>query len=159
MRSISKRYCKCIELKDDPELIEEYKKLHAMGGAWPEISSGMKEVGILDMEIYISGTTLFMIMDTKADFNHEEAMAKLAALPRQAEWEALVSKYQKTSSELSAGQKWILLERIYKMDQKRLENPEDGYIEGQELLMKTLKYSNWKEIYENENKKDDALVS
>ena len=159
MRSISKRYCKCIELKDDPELIEEYKKLHAMGGAWPEISSGMKEVGILDMEIYISGTTLFMIMDTKADFNHEEAMAKLAALPRQAEWEALVSKYQKTSSELSAGQKWILLERIYKMDQKRLENPEDGYIEGQELLMKTLKYSNWKEIYEKEKKKDDALVS
>jgi L-rhamnose mutarotase len=130
MKNVFKRYCKCIELKDDPNLIEEYRRLHAKGAAWPEIADGMKEVGILDMEIYICGTTLFMIMDTTADFNHELAMAKLATLPRQAEWEATVSKYQKTNSEASAGEKWRVLERIYKMDQKRLENPEDGYIEG-----------------------------
>jgi L-rhamnose mutarotase len=128
MKNVFKRYCKCIELKDDINLIEEYKKLHAIGAAWPEITAGMKEVGIQDMEIYVSGTTLFMIMDTKADFNHEQAMAKLAKLPRQAEWEALVSKYQQTNSEASAGQKWRLLERIYKMDQKRQENSENGYI-------------------------------
>lgn len=129
MKTEFKRYCKSIELKDDPSLIKEYKKIHSMGTAWPEITDGMKEVGILDMEIYISGTALFMIMDTKPDFNHEQAMSKLAKLPRQAEWEAAVSKYQRTSSESTAGQKWRLLERIYKMDQKRQENPEDGYIE------------------------------
>ena len=129
MKNVSKRYCKCIELKDDQKLIEEYKKLHAMGAAWPEITAGMKEVGILDMEIYISGTTLFMIMDTKADFDHEQAMEALSKLPRQAEWEAAVSKYQQTSSEAAAGEKWRLIERIYKLDQKLNENPEDGYIE------------------------------
>lgn len=133
MKNAFKRYCKCIELKDDPNLIEEYRKLHAMGAAWPEITAGMNKVGILDMEIYISGTTLFMIMDTKADFNHEQAMAKLATLPRQAEWEAAVSKYQRTRSEASAGEKWRLLERIYKMDQKRQENPENGYVEEMEV--------------------------
>ena len=129
MEAVFKRYCKCLALEEDPALIEEYKKLHAKGGAWPEIAAGMKEVGIIDMEIYISGTTLFMIMDTKADFDHERAMAKLATLPRQAEWEALVSKYQKTSSKVSAKEKWRLLERIYKMDQKREYNPQDGYVE------------------------------
>lgn len=129
MKKVFKRYCKCLNLIDDPELIAEYKNLHALGSGWPEITAGMKEVGILDMEIYITGTTLFMIMDTNADFNHEQAMAKLAKLPRQAEWEAMVSKFQKTTSEASADQKWTLLERIYKMDQKRLENPEYGYIE------------------------------
>ena len=133
MKKAHKRYCKCIELKNDPNLIEEYKKLHSMGYAWPEITNGMKEVGILDMEIYISGTTLFMIMDTKADFNHEQAMEKLATLPRQSEWEALVSKYQKTSSDSSAGEKWKLLERIYKMNQKQQENSEDGYIEETDM--------------------------
>jgi L-rhamnose mutarotase len=129
MKKVFKRYCKCLNLKDDPKLIEEYKKLHAMGNGWPEITAGMKEVGIVDMEIYLSGTTLFMIMETTADFNHEQAMSKLAKLPRQSEWEATVSKFQKTNSETSAKEKWKLLERIYKLDQKRQENPEDGYIE------------------------------
>ncbi len=131
MKKAFKRYCKYIELKDDSNLIEEYKKLHDMGEAWPEITNGMKNIGILDMEIYISGTTLFMIMDTKADFNHEQAMAKLATLPRQSEWETLVSKYQKTSSDSSAGEKWKLLERIYKMNQKQRETAETGYTEEQ----------------------------
>ena len=129
MKNVFKRYCKCLKLKDEPNLIEEYKKLHSPGVAWPKITAGMKEVGILYMEIFISGTNLFMIMDTKADFVHEQAMAKLAKLPRQAEWEATVSKYQQTRSEASAGQKWKLLERIYKMGQKQQENPENGYIE------------------------------
>ena len=113
MKKVFKRYCKCIKLQDDPMLIQEYRKLHAMGAAWPEITAGMKEVGIIDMEIYISGTNLFMIMETEADFDHEKAMTKLAKLSRQAEWEILVSKYQKTSTESSAGEKWQLIERIY----------------------------------------------
>ena len=129
MKNVFRRYCKCIKLKDDLNLIEQYKKLHAIGAAWPEITDGMKEIGIIDMEIYISGTNLFMIMDTKADFDHDQAMAKLAELPRQREWEALVSKYQHASCQDLAGKKWQLLERIYKMDQKQHENPEDGYIE------------------------------
>ena len=133
MKKVFKRYCKFMELEDDPILIEEYKKLHAMGTGWPEITAGMKKVGIIDMEIYISGTKLFMILDTEADFDHEQAMTRLAKLPRQAEWEALVLKYQKTHSEASAGEKWQLLERIYKLDPKQQFNPEDGYIEEMDV--------------------------
>ena len=110
-----KRYCKTLTLEDDPRLIEEYKKVHAPGAAWPEITRGMREVGILDMEIYISGTTLFMIMDTVPDFDHDSAMAELAGKPRQSEWEAYVSRFQKSPAEASADEKWQLMERIYKM--------------------------------------------
>jgi L-rhamnose mutarotase len=110
-----KRYCKTLTLEDDPQLIEDYKKVHARGTAWPEISQGMSDVGILDMEIYITGTRLFMIMDTIPDFDHEKAMAELATKPRQSEWEAYVAKFQKTSSEASADEKWKLIERIYKL--------------------------------------------
>lgn len=111
-----RRYCKTLELEDDAALIKEYRRLHAPGAVWPEITAGMKEVGILDMEIYLSGSTLFMIMETVPDFDHDSAMAKLATLPRQKEWEAFVSRFQKTDVNASAKDKWRLMERIYKMD-------------------------------------------
>jgi L-rhamnose mutarotase len=111
-----KRFCKTLELRNDPQLIEDYKKVHAPGAAWPEITQGMREVGIVDMEIYLLGTRLFMIMDTTDNFDHDTAMKKLATLPRQAEWEAYVSRFQQSSAEASADEKWQLMERIYKMD-------------------------------------------
>ncbi|HEX7585240.1 MAG TPA: L-rhamnose mutarotase [Prolixibacteraceae bacterium] len=111
-----KRYCKTLSLKDDAQLIEDYKKVHAPGAAWPEITRGMREVGITDMEIYIYGTRLFMIMDTVDDFDHDKAMTELAKKPRQSEWEAYVSRFQQSSAEATADEKWQLMERIYKMD-------------------------------------------
>ena len=110
-----KRFCKTLTLENDPQLIEDYKKVHAAGACWPEITQGMLDVGIVDMEIYITGTRLFMIMDTLPDFDHETAMAELATKPRQSEWEAYVSRFQRTSAEASADEKWQLVERIYKL--------------------------------------------
>jgi len=110
-----KRYCKVLSLRNDPQLIEEYKKAHAPGAAWPEITQGMKEVGILDMEIYIRGNQLFMIMETVPEFDHDRAMAELAKKPRQAEWEASMARFQDTSPDASADEKWQLMERIYKL--------------------------------------------
>jgi len=111
-----KRYCKTLTLRDDPGLIEAYRKVHSPGETWPEITRGMKEVGILDMEIYIAGNRLFMIMDTLPDFDHDRAMQELAGKPRQAEWEAYVAQFQDTSSEATADEKWHFMERIYKLD-------------------------------------------
>jgi L-rhamnose mutarotase len=110
-----KRYCKTLSLEDDPQLIEDYKKVHRKGAVWPEITQGMMDVGILDMEIYIHGTRLFMIMDTIPDFNHDKAMARLATMPRQSEWEAYVSRFQQTSAEARADEKWQTIERIFKL--------------------------------------------
>jgi len=52
-----KRYCKTLKLEYDSGLIEAYKKVHAPGAVWPEITQGMREVGITDMEIYLLGET------------------------------------------------------------------------------------------------------
>ena len=110
-----KRYCKTMELRDDADLIAAYKLAHAKGNTWPEINRGMLEVGILDMEIYIYGTKLFMIMDTVPDFDHEKAMTELATKPRQAEWEKHMARFQNTSENATADEKWQLMERIFKM--------------------------------------------
>ena len=113
-----KRYCKTLNLEDDPGLIEDYKKVHKPENTWPEITEGMIEAGILDMEIYIVGSRLFMIMDTIPEFDHDRDMALLATKPRQSEWEAFVSRFQKTSSDATADEKWQVMDRIYKLDRK-----------------------------------------
>ena len=128
MDDLFKRYCKILTLKDDPELIKQYKNVHGINNAWPEITQGMKDVGIIDMEIYIHGNILFMIMDTTADFDHEKAMTVLATKPRQKEWERFVSKFQNTDSEATAGGKWTLMDRIYEMDQKKEYKPISGQV-------------------------------
>jgi L-rhamnose mutarotase len=115
-RNVSfKRYCKTLNLQNNDKLIEGYRKIHSKGAAWPEITQGMREVGIIDMEIYIFKTRLFMIMDTIPEFDHDKAMAELSEKPRQSEWEKYVSKFQETSSTATADEKWQLIERIYKM--------------------------------------------
>ena len=66
------------------------------------------------MEIYILGSRLFMIVETPLDFDWEKAMKRLAALPRQAEWEACVARFQECASgNVSSSEKWKLMERMF----------------------------------------------
>ena len=125
-----KRYCKTLKLEDDPQLIERYIAAHGKDKVWPEIGQGMREVGIIDMEIYIHGNTLFMIMDTEADFDHERAFRELASKPRQAEWEAHMSQFQKTTADASADEKWVLMERIFELDQQKEYKAADGQLKN-----------------------------
>ena len=76
-----KRYCQTMDLKDDPELIAKYRECHSKEKSWREIREGIRSVGILEMEIYICGNRLFMIVETPIDFDWESAMAKLATFP------------------------------------------------------------------------------
>lgn len=108
-----KRYCQTLDLKDDPELIEQYIRCHSESEAWPEIREGIRSVGILEMEIYILGSRLFMIVETPLDFDWNTAMEKLATLPRQAEWESFVSCFQQSEPGATSAQKWKLMERMF----------------------------------------------
>ena len=108
-----KRYCQTMDLKDNPELIAEYVKRHSEAEAWPEIRDGIREVGILEMGIYILGTRLFMIVETPLDFDWETAMARLATLPRQAEWEAYMSIFQQADATATSAEKWQLMDRMF----------------------------------------------
>lgn len=108
-----KRFCQTLDLKDKPELIAEYRRRHSEGEAWREILDGIREVGILEMEIYIVGTRLFMIVETPLDFNWSEAMARLSTLPRQQEWEDYMSEFQVAPPGASSDEKWVLMERMF----------------------------------------------
>lgn len=102
-----------LELVDDDELIRKYVEVHAH--VWPEIMAGQKEVGILDMQIYRYGNKVFMICDTVDEFDWERDMARLATLPRQAEWEAYVSRYQGCDPSTPSAAKWHLMDKIFQL--------------------------------------------
>lgn len=108
-----KRYCQTLDLRDNPELIAEYRRRHSQEHIWKEIPEGIREVGILEMEIYLLGTRLFMIVETPPDFDWDTAMARLGTLPRQAEWEDYMAEFQLVKAGMSSAEKWQLMERIF----------------------------------------------
>lgn len=108
-----KRYCQTMDLRDNAELIRKYKEAHDRDHFWDEIKQGIRSVGILEMEIYILGARLFMIVETPLDFDWDTAMARLATLPRQAEWEAYVAQFQQCNKNATSDEKWRMMDRIF----------------------------------------------
>ena len=108
-----KRYCRTMDLKSDDALIREYVLRHSQGKLWPEILEGIRSVGILEMEIYILGSRLFMIVETPLDFDWDSAMARLATMPRQQEWEDYMAIFQDCREGDTADEKWCMMERVF----------------------------------------------
>lgn len=111
-----KRFCQTLDLRNDLDLIARYKEMHSKEMIWKEIPQGIKEAGILEMEIYLLGNKLFMILETPVDFNWDAAFAKLNTLPRQQEWEDFMAVFQQTDSGAGSSDKWKLMERIFQLN-------------------------------------------
>lgn len=107
------RYCLTLDLKDDPELIGEYERHHA--AVWPGVRQSILDAGITGMEIYRFDTRLFMIMETGEGFSFEKKAAMDAANPLVQQWETLMWNYQQPVKNALRGQKWILMNKIFKL--------------------------------------------
>src|SRR5438046_6150148 len=109
-----RRYCLTLDLKDDPKLIAEYKRHHQK--IWPEITKSIKDSGIEDLEIYSLGTRMFMIMEVNESFAFEKKAQADQCDPRVQEWEKLMWKFQEPLPEAAPGEKWLLMDRIFKLE-------------------------------------------
>jgi len=109
------RYCLTLDLKDDPRLIAEYKRYHEK--IWPEITESIRQSGIEDMEIYLLGTRMFMIMEVNDSFSFEKKGAADRENPKVQEWETLMWKFQQALTEAKPGEKWLTMERIFKLEE------------------------------------------
>ncbi|MDT3404322.1 L-rhamnose mutarotase [Mucilaginibacter terrae] len=111
----TKRYCLALDLVDDPKLIEEYERWHKAENCWPEINDSIRASGIIQMEIYRTGSRLFMIMETEHDFNFDDKARQDAANAVVQKWETMMSKYQQPLPWAKAGEKWTLMNLIYQL--------------------------------------------
>lgn len=111
---MTRRYCLTLDLKDDPALIAEYKRYHER--IWPEITESIKSAGIENLEIYLLGTRMFMILEAGPEFSFEAKSRADRANPKVQEWEELMWKFQKTLPQAKPGEKWLLMERIFELE-------------------------------------------
>lgn len=111
---MTRRYCLTLDLKDDPQLIAEYKRYHER--ICPEITASLKASGIEDAEIYLLGTRMFMILDVNQDFSFQAKAKADRENPRVQEWEDLMWKFQQPLPQAKPGQKWLLMDRIFKLE-------------------------------------------
>ena len=109
---MNRRYCLTLDLKDDPKLITEYKRYHQK--IWREVTRSIKDSGIEDLEIYLLGTRMFMIMEVNDEFSFEAKAQADQANPKLHEWEKLMWKYQHALPGSKPGEKWRLMARIFK---------------------------------------------
>ena len=110
---MNRRHCLTLDLKDDLQLIAEYKKHHEK--IWPEITRSIKDAGIEDLEIYLLGTRMFMIMEVNQNFSFERKAEADRQNPKVQEWEQLMWSFQQALPEAKPGEKWLLMDRIFKL--------------------------------------------
>jgi L-rhamnose mutarotase len=111
---MNRRFCLTLDLKDDPGLIAEYKRYHEE--IWPEITQSIRDSGIEDMEIYLLGSRMFMIMEVNEHFSFEAKARADLQNPKVQEWEQLMWKFQQALPEAKPGEKWLGMERIFKLE-------------------------------------------
>jgi L-rhamnose mutarotase len=108
-----KRYCLTLDLKNDEQLIAEYEAYHK--DIWPEIRKSILDSGITNMEIYRFDNRLMMIMETDDAFSFERKAAMDAGNPKVQEWETLMWKFQQPLKNAKPGEKWVLMDEIFKL--------------------------------------------
>lgn len=107
------RFVKTLHLVDDPQAIADYQRAH--DEIWPEITEGIRSVGISAMDIYLLGNLAVMIMEAPDGLDVGEAMERLASLPRQTEWEDYVARFQQCLAGDTSADKWKPMEHIFSL--------------------------------------------
>ncbi|MCM8526734.1 MAG: L-rhamnose mutarotase [Lentisphaeraceae bacterium] len=103
-----------VNLKGNCEIIQKYIDHHA--NVWPEVSQALKEVGILDMKIFILGRRLFMYCEVTDSFDPKVDFPRYLTLsPKCQEWEDLMTTFQEPVKDASEGEKWAQMTQIFQL--------------------------------------------
>jgi len=107
------RYCLALDLKDDPTLIAAYEAYHK--AVWPEILESIHSAGIESLDIYRTGNRLFMIVEVNDKFSFEAKNRADSENQKVQEWETLMWQYQQALPFAKPGEKWVLMDQIFKL--------------------------------------------
>ena len=101
-----------VNLKDDPAVIETYKRHHRE--IWPEVRHSLLTVGVERMDIHLLGRTLVMVVEMRNDVDYLAAFsAHACSSPRVAEWERLMKSLQEQPACAKPGEWWARMERVF----------------------------------------------
>lgn len=112
------RHCLILDLKDDPAVIAAYRAWHAPGGPPAAITRSIRSAGIVEMEIFLSGNRLVMLMEVTPAFDPKAKAAADAADADVRAWETLMNGFQQPVPWAPPGTKWLPAERIYALSEQ-----------------------------------------
>lgn len=110
------RHCLALDLKDDQTTIAEYKRHHKK--IWPEIKKSLFDAGVEDMEIYLLGTRMFMVMEVSDAFSFPAKTAMDDANAKVQEWETIMRGFQQQLPGSAPGQWWTVMEKVFSLSEQ-----------------------------------------
>jgi L-rhamnose mutarotase len=108
------RHCLTLDLKNDKTAIAEYKRYHVK--IWPEVKQSLFDTGVVEMEIYLLGTRMFMIMDVDSSFSLSAKAVKDLANAKVQEWETIMHGFQQQLPSAGPDQYWMVMERVFNLE-------------------------------------------
>ncbi len=111
------RYVLTLNLKDEPGVVESYTRHHMR--LWPEVRSSLIEAGVEQMDIYLLGRRLVMVVEVRDGIDYRAAFAAHASSSeRVAEWERLMQSLQESLPDARAGEWWAVMEPVFHLDKQ-----------------------------------------
>ena len=112
-----------LNLKDDPRLIARYREHHRH--PWPEPLQGLRQVGVVDMKIFLLGRRLFMYVAAEDGFEPARDFARyVESNPRAASstfsWNWDMSSFHSAAPD----EWWASMDLIFDL-QEHLEHREE----------------------------------
>ena len=103
-----------VDLKADDAAIETYTSHHAR--AWPEVLASLRHAGIRNLDIYLLGRRLVMIVETDGQDFRRCFAAHRASHPRVVEWETLMRSLQEPPPGAAPGEWWAQMESVFSLE-------------------------------------------
>jgi L-rhamnose mutarotase len=110
------RHVFAVNLKDDPGIVETYKQHHR--DVWPEVQASLRRVGVQQMDIYLLGRRLVMVVEMRNGLDYRAAFKSHASSSeRVVEWERLMKSLQEPPAEARAGEWWAFMDPVFHLEQ------------------------------------------
>jgi len=112
---MSRRHVLTMNLKGDPGVVETYTRHHR--DVWPEVQASLRQAGVEQMDIYLLGRRLVMVVQTHDSVDYRTAFAAHASSSaRVAEWERLMKSLQEPPAEARPGEWWVTMEPVFHLN-------------------------------------------
>ena len=106
-----------INLKDDPKIIESYRRYHR--DVWPEVQQSLRRFGVERMDIYLLGRRLVMVVEMREGVDYRDAFRlHSTSSQRVAQWEQLMKSFQEPVSGAAPDEWWAAMEPVFQLDQE-----------------------------------------
>jgi len=111
------RRCFAVDLHDNPDQIARYRAWHQAGGPPAAVTAAILADDVRDLEIWLVGDRMFMILEQGDGYDANAKAARDAANPDVQAWDALMATFQKPLP-FAPGRTWVEMERIYALSEQ-----------------------------------------